>query len=243
MKKFIFLILLLSNCGFLTAQYLNDENKRVFCGISFGPSVDWFSPSFKEITREKAKGGFIAGINMDINFTKIKLLYFSSGLYIRYLQGELSFLNQYDFSIITATDTSLILRTVRRYQTTYLTVPTGIKFRSEPIKGCIFLGKFGLYHNFKVGGEQFDNFDLPNADPKYFVSTEKVKNTDASLFAESGYVGLGFEYAFKQGARIFINIDYSCQFNYFSYKAKSNVMDKRFRTIVHSLHLVFGVLF
>jgi len=245
MKKMLSLSVILFCCNFIFAQQIPKnkiENKKVFCGLSLGPTVDWFVPTVEDISRENVKGGFFAGVNLDINI-KGGFLYFSTGAAVRYLQTGLSFCNQYDFSMITAKDTAWILPTVRTYQTTYLTIPTGIKFRTKPIAGCVFVGKAGLYHNFKLGGEQFDNFELPGADPKYFVSTKRVKNTDAALFAESGYLGLGFEYHFKQGIRVFANADYSCQFNYFSSKAKSNVSEVQFRSLVHSLHIVFGVLF
>jgi len=246
MKKILLTIVIIYCCGSVFAQQpvvQNIENKKIFCGVSFGPTVDWFAPTLEEISREKAKGGFIAGINLDISITKNRLLYFSTGLCVRYLQGDLTFENLYDFSMITATDTALQLPTVRTYQTTYLTIPTGIKFRLKPLQRCVIFGKLGLYHNFKVGGEQFDNFALPGADPYYFVSTKKLKNNDAALFAEAGYIGIGFEYAFKQGMRIFAHVDYSCQFNYFSFKAINNVAEVQFKSLVHSFHLVFGFMF
>jgi len=226
-----------------SASSSNGENKKVFFGVSVGPTVDWFAPTSNVLTKQKVKGGMIAGINLDINITKEKVFYFSTGLFIRYLQGDFAFTNRYDFSDIM--DSTLVMYTTRTYQTTYLTVPTGFKFRTSPSKNCVFLGKIGLYHNFRIGGEQFDNFSFPNAiaSPKYFISTEKIKNNDAALFAESGYIGLGFEFVLANNFRVFTNVDYSCQFNYFSAKAKSNITDKSFKSVVHSLHIVFGILF
>ena len=114
------------------------------------------------------------------------------------------------------------------------------------MKNCVFLGKLGLYHNFRVDGDQSDNFLLHEEDkdksPKYYITT-KEKNKDAALFAESGYLGLGFEYAIGK-SRIFVDVDYCCQFNYFKSNVKSNVEgSQRFKTIVHSLHVIFGFLF
>ncbi|MCL2167559.1 MAG: PorT family protein [Lentimicrobiaceae bacterium] len=226
-----------------SSSSLISENKSVFLGLSFGPTIDWFAPTTDKFTfdREKAKGGFIAGINLDITLKKESFIYFSTGVRVRYLQGELSFSNRYDFK--PPIDTSFIVPTVRTYQTTYLTVPTGINFRTKPLAGCVFLAKLGLYHNFRIGGTQYDSFTLPGGDPNYFTTTKKRPNKDASLFAEAGYLGVGFEYAFKEGTRIFANVDYSCQFNYFSAKTKDNVSNERFKSIVHSLHIVFGFLF
>jgi hypothetical protein len=226
----------------------NDENKRLFYGISVGPTIDWFSPTINDLQRKKITGGMVAGFNLDINLSKQRMFYFSTGVLIRYLQGELSYSKQYDLSSIVPIDTMTKMSTVTNYQTTYLTIPTGFKFRTTPSNNCVFVGKLGLYHNFKIGGKQFDSFSTTNsnAKPDYYITTPKIKNDAAALFAESGYIGLGFEYALVNNFRVFANVDYSCQFNYFSSKnlsAKNNITNERFKTIVHSLHIVVGVSF
>ena len=225
----------------------NGDDKKVFYGVFVGPTIDWFAPTINGLERTKVKGGMIAGFNLDINLTKQNMFYFSTGVFVRYLQGEFSFTNRYDFDL----DSIQYIHegnAVRTIQTTYLTIPTGLKFRTHPSNNCVFVGKLGLYHNFRILGTQYDDFLLRNSDAtkKYFITTEKIKNseTDAALFAESGYIGLGFEYVLKNNFRVFANVDYSCQFNYFSAKAKSNIPETpRFKSIVHSLHIVFGILF
>jgi len=223
------------------------EGKKVFYGVSVGPTIDWFAPTINGLERTIVKGGMIAGLNLDINLSKQNLFYFSTGVFVRYLQGEFSFTNRYDFMM----DTNQYIHegsAIRTIQTTYLTIPTGFKFRTIPFNNCVFVGKLGLYHNFRIMGTQYDDFLLRNTDAtkKYFITTEKLKNseTDAALFAESGYIGLGFEYVLKNNFRVFTNVDYSCQFNYFNAKAKSNIPEApRFKSIVHSLHIVLGILF
>ena len=219
------------------------ENKTVFTGVTFGPTVDWFVPTTTEfdLQREKVKGGFIAGINVDVSVVPQRYLYVTTGLLCRYLQGELAFIHQYVIPIINTP--SVEVPTMRTYQTMYLTLPTGIKFRTPPSKNCIFTGQLGLYHNFKIGGKQFDNFSLSGLGTEYFITTEKIKNKDAALFAEAGNLGIGFEYEFAPKIRVFTKVDYSCQFGYFSSKATNNVTDEQFKSIVHSLQIVFGIAF
>jgi hypothetical protein len=256
MKKLILLIVILSCASLVFAQKYqvnqtkpsstNPENRKVLYGLSFGPTIDWFAPTSNlfSLKRNKAKAGLVAGVDVDFNLITNNLLYFSTGVMFRYLQGELSFENQYDFSPV---NPSLITPTVRTYQTMYITIPTGVTFRTAPSKNCVFAGKLGLYHNFNIGGNQFDQFTISGTGlalhPNYYITTSKIKNNDASLFAESGYVGLGFEYVFAPRIRVTANVEYSCQFNYFSSKALHYENGDRFKTIVHSLHIVFGVLF
>jgi hypothetical protein len=136
--------------------------------------------------------------------------------------------------------------TVRNYRTLYLTIPTGIKFRTPPSKNCVFTGQLGLYHNFRIGGKRFDNFQMSRTFdemPEYYITTNIIPNKEAALFAESGYVGMGFEYEFAPKIRAFINTNYSCQFGYFSSKATDNLANKQFKSIVHSLQIVLGVSF
>ena len=229
-----------------TSSPANYENKKVYFGVAAGPTIDWFTSTSKDLSRKNVKGGMIAGIHLDIDMTKVKIFYFSTGVLIRYLQADFAYDKEYDFSGISPIDSMIRRPTVTNYQTTYITVPTGFKFRTPPAKKCVFLGKLGLYHSFKIGGKQYDSFTLPNfnANPNnYFVSTPKIPNDAAAFFAESGYIGFGFEYLLSNNFRIFTNVDYSCQFNYFSSKAKSNITNDQFKTIVHSLHIVLGVLF
>ena len=247
MKRYIFILAILFCCGWVAAQKPSKKetssNKeegshKALYGIYLGPTIDWFAPTSNALNYKTAKAGLIAGAIVDVNLVPKDILYFTTGVLARYIQGDVSFDNQYNLN-----NNDTIVTTVRTYQTTYLTIPTGVKFRTNPLNNCIFLGKLGLYHNFKLAGKQFDNFSLSGEDDEYYITTKKKNNEDAALFAESGYVGLGFEYVFQKNLRVFANLDYSCQFNYFNSKAMSNISNARFKTIVHSLHITFGVLF
>jgi len=254
MKKFICLIVLLSCCGLMAQtrknESVNDNNKFYF-GVSVSPTIDWYAPwyapapSTKEFTleREKVKAGFIAGINFDVNLIKSRMLYFSTGVLFRYLDGNLAFENSYDFNTSDTTYYTKKLPTVRTYKTMYIAIPTGIKFRTVPLKNCVFVGKIGLYHNFKINGTQSDSFE-DSLNPQYNYTTKPDKS-GASLFAEAGYFGLGFEYAFAPTVRISAGVDYSCQFNYFSVGEinKNNVSQAYYKSIIHSLQIVVGVWF
>jgi len=248
MKKYIFIIVILICCGWVAAQSSKGSSskesgkRRALFGVSFGPSIDWFVPTSKSLSYEKEKAGLNAGILLDMSVASKEFLYFSTGLMIRYLQGEVALLNKYpfDFNHDGVDDT---ISAVRTYQTTYLTIPTGIKLRMNISDKFVFLGKLGLYHNFRVGGKQFDNFSQSGEEDRYYITTKKKENEDAALFAESGYLGLGVEYVFQNSLRLFLNLDYSCQFNYFKSKAKSNVSGTRFKTVVHSMHINLGFLF
>jgi hypothetical protein len=219
----------------------SNENRSVFFGLSFGPTADWFSPINNKPTSRIAKGGFITGLNVDVRLTKNKIVFFTTGLHFKYLQGELQFNEKYTFKFIS--DSAFIIPTTRSYQTMYLTIPTGIKFRTPPMDGCVFLGKLGFAHHFKISGNQYDRFLLPEPSTNYNVITDKIKNKDAALFAESGFVGIGFEYVFKNSTRAFINVDYNCQFNYFSANARNSITDTRFKAVIHSLQIVLGFMF
>jgi len=245
MKRFFFFIGILFCCSLMIAQQetsndskIPNDSKRVLFGVSAGPTVDWFEPTSKGIARVKSKAGFMTGINVDVNLTQGSFFYFSTGTLFRYLQGDLMFNYEHKhFGVVTVE---------RTYQTMYLTVPTGVTFRISTSKQCIIIGKLGLYHNFKVGGERFDSFTLPGEDPVepyFYVTTKKEKNEHAALFAESAYAGLGFEYMFKNNLRVFTTLDYSCQFNYFNSNARSEIYNPQFKTLIHSFNIVFGFMF
>ena len=213
-----------------------NESRAVYFGLLFGPTIDWLSPTTNQIERKTATGGVIAGALVEPSLVKERFLYFSTGVVVRYLQGKVTFDNEY-----TLNDSSRTINALRHYETAYLTLPTGVKFKTNPVKNCVFTGVTGLYHNFKITGKQFDSFKLDD-DEEYDISTHKKNNTNVALFAESVYAGLGFEYVIGK-SRAFANLEYSCQFNYFNKDAKSSISEERFRGIVHSMHIVFGFLF
>ena len=246
MKRIVSFIAILFCCSIMMAQQVtpknkqtSNANKRVLFGASAGPTVDWFAPTSDSLYRANAKAGIITGLNLDVNLTKGKSLYFSTGVLFRYLQGDLAFYYVHNFFGKVPIE--------RTYQTMYLSIPTGVTFRISATKECILIGKLGLYHNFNLSGNRFDNFNYPGETPEkpyYFITTIKEKNNHAALFAESAYAGLGFEYMFKKNLRVFSNLDYSCQFNYFNSIAISNLEGAaRFKTKIHSLHVVFGLMF
>lgn len=258
MKRTVFFIVILFCCSLAMAQQkapknnnVPNNNKRVLFGASAGPTVDWFAPTSDGLNRVKSKAGFMTGINVDANITKGNFLYFSTGVLFKYLQGDLTFNYRYVFNLASSewTFPTVTVPTVRNYEAMYLTIPTGVTFRISVTPACIIIGKIGLYHNFKVGGDRSDNFSLSGdnsiygEDPYYFITTTKVKNDHAALFTESAYAGLGFEYMFKNNLRVFTTLDYSCQFNYFNSSAISNVNDARFKTMIHSFNIVFGFMF
>jgi len=212
------------------------ENPKVFFEVRFGPTIDWFSPTSYVIKRESVKAGFLAGVGVDVAVVEKRFLYVTTGVMFKYLQGEITFANQYSLL-----DTVFTTPNAKRtYQTMYLTIPTGIMFRTPPSKNCVFMGKVGLYHSFKVSGTQFDKFELPEKDANYYITKSTEPNKDAALFAEAGYAGVGFEYILGNRTRVFTHIDYNCQFNYFGHDARK---DLQFKSIVHSLHIMFGFLF
>ena len=212
-----------------------NESRAVYFGLFFGPTIDWLSPTTNQIERENATGGVIAGALVEPSLIKERFLYFSTGVVVRYLQGKVNFDNRY---MVNGSLTE-IKKAIRDYETVYLTLPTGVKFKTNPVKNCVFTGVTGLYHNFKITGKQFDSFEL---DDKYNISTKNDPSDDIALFAESVYAGLGFEYVVGK-SRAFANLEYSCQFNYFNKTAKSSISNDRFGGIVHSMHIVFGFLF
>jgi hypothetical protein len=245
MKKLFLLIALLICCGMLFAQKekkftstaIDNESRTVYVGLCFGPTVDWFQPATTAFTGKAVKAGFITGVLVEPALVTERFLYLSTGILVRYLMGEASFSNLYHINKV-----PLITFATRHYETTYLTLPTIAKFRTPPLKNCVFTGKIGLYHNFKIAGKQYDSFVLNESENDFFTTTKKSKNLDAALFAEAGCVGVGFEYTIGK-SRAFANLDYSCQFNYFNANAKSNLSEDRFKTVVHSLQIVLGFMF
>ena len=245
MKKLFLLITILICGGILFAQKekkltsttVDNESRNIYVGLCFGPTVDWFLPTTQAFTGKSVKAGFITGVLVEPALVTERFLYLSTGVLVRYLMGEASFWNHYKINNLPFSTFA-----TRHYETTYLTLPTIAKFRTVPLKNCVFSAKIGLYHNFKIDGNQYDSFVLNEKENEFFTTTKKKKNLDAALFTETGCIGVGFEYTIGK-SRAFANFDYNCQFGYFNPNAKSNISEDRFKTIVHSLQIILGFMF
>ena len=176
MQKYILSIIILAFSSQIFAQ-----------GLSFSvvvdPQIAWMNSDSKKIEREGTKLGFGGGLVMDNYFTENYA--FSTGLFILGTGGSLNYLDSLDFQF-DGTSTTLPPGSTIKYKLQYLTIPFGLKLKSNEIGYIKFFTNLGL--NTHINLKATVTVDSEN------ISGENIKD-EVNFFMMSYFIGGGIEYS------------------------------------------------
>ncbi|MBO4644950.1 MAG: hypothetical protein J5642_00355 [Bacteroidales bacterium] len=189
--------------------------KRVTLGVTFGIGPDWLNPRTDSLHRNGTVLALKYGIAIDVNFTTKENYYFTTGVFFNHSGGHLAF-EGFGFGA-----DSLVRDIERRYSSIYVTIPTGIKLKTNSMKGWVVAANFGLYHSIRLTAKASDKYYFGNERRK----TEKYMYRDqTALFREAGYIGVGTEYVVSGSFRVFFYALYAHTFtNFFNPKKSMNM--------------------
>jgi hypothetical protein len=189
--SFLLLIILLLMSGRLEAQ-------NISFGIFADPVISWFSSDIKETQNDGARAGFNFGFTFNRYFTNNYA--FSTGINILNAGGRL--INRsaetmdMKFNNLSA---ELLPGKAVVYKVQYLSVPVGLKFKSNQIGYITFFTDIGIDPKVVIGGKA----DIPpnikgeaalNELRKFNMSYHVIAGIEYSLGGSTAMVlGLGFE--------------------------------------------------
>ncbi|MCQ2264819.1 MAG: PorT family protein [Bacteroidales bacterium] len=276
MKKFFCFFCLLALCSSIYAQqdYSNNnkkknklpnshsadsyndlEGRRVVVGITFGPTFNWMNWKNHKAAPEgywrsspATRVGLRYGLNLDVDLTKEKHFFVSTGVLVEHTGGNLEF---DDYVIME--DVTLERKINRTYNSIYLTIPTAVTLRTPSFSNFIICGNVGLYHSFNVYARYQSRFeinpDLPAEVEKEkafvnHVTTDWVQDKEVAIFKESIFAGLGVEYVIKNNlkAKLYINYAQSLN-NYFSKNATNDRTGVKEKASIGTVELLLGLSF
>ncbi len=213
--------------------------------VTFGPTVDWFTPTTENMVKTGASVGFRGGIGFDIDVKKNQKLFVTTGIMVRYLNSGVDTQEKYNIN-----DTMVTYNVTRSLSNLSIVIPTGVKLKTLPRNNCVFAGSFGFYHGFTVRGRTSDDIELlegtdGDGNPIEFdIETTSMPHDEGSLYSFTPYAGMGFEYQLKNGQRASIYAQYAPQVsNYFTKKAVSINGNSREKALIHSLEIMLGFSF
>lgn len=234
-------------------NYNELEARRVVFGITVGPTFNWMNwknhkaaPEGYERTSPGAtKIGLRYGVNLDVDLTKSKNFYVSTGVLIEHTGGNLNF-NENVYLI----RDSLVRNIDRSYKSIYLTIPTAITLRTPSFSNFIICGNVGLYHSFNLYSRYQSSFQIdPSAEDIEkesinHITTDWLKDNEVALFKESIFAGIGVEYVIKNNlkAKLYINYAQSLN-NYFSKNAKNSLTSVKEKAAIGTVEVLFGLSF
>lgn len=234
-------------------NYNELEARRVVFGITFGPTFNWMNwknhkaaPEGYERTSPGAtKIGLRYGVNLDIDLTKSKNFYVSTGILIEHTGGNLNF-NENVYLI----RDSLVRNIDRSYKSIYFTIPTAITLRTPSFSNFIICGNVGFYHSFNLYSRYRSSFQIdPSAEDIEkesinHITTDWLKDNEVALFKESIFAGIGVEYVIKNNLKGKLYINYAQSLNnYFSKNAKNSLTGVQEKAAIGTVEVLFGLSF
>ncbi len=179
-------------------------------GFSFAPTLDWMFPSTTSANRDGIAVGMRYGANLNVNLTRRKHYYVSTGLFVENLGGKLKFVDNVVFPIPVGDYTVNTADVSRTYRANYLTIPVGITLKTGSLKNFFVVGNVGLYNSFRLKATNSDTYTFSNVqtnETEYWTRSATLSN-EAALVKESAFAGLGVEYSITRLMRAGVTFNY-----------------------------------
>jgi hypothetical protein len=159
--------------------------KKIGFGIFADPVISWFSSDTKETKNDGARAGFNFGLTFNSYFAPNYA--FSTGLNILNAGGRL-INNTTDTLIMNFNNfsDSVMPGKAVTYKARYLTIPIGLKFKSNQIGYITFFTDIGIDPKFLIGGK----VDIPSQDIEGETATNEL-----NTFNMSYHIAAGIEYS------------------------------------------------
>jgi Outer membrane protein beta-barrel domain len=192
-KIFIFIIILFFQLHEIKAQ------QKVRFSVFFNPGINWLQSDIKDVSYKSPTIGFDAGLTIDKFFTDKYA--FSTGISITSLGGTLTYKNATDFYVhgenLMAPANSDV-----KYKLQYLTIPLGIKLKTNQIGYLTYFANLGFNLQFNIKSTASSNDQLNT------LQNDNV--SDEINFYNMGYFfGVGAEYSLGGSAALIFGITYS----------------------------------
>lgn len=202
----------------MSSTYIKDpcNGGRINLGITVAPSFDWMYDHTEGYQKNGVALGLRYGLNLNINLTKKKSFYFSTGIFAEHRGGKMEFLDNIPVEAlgIIASNT----HTQRTYRSIYLTIPTMITLKTGSINNFFICGNAGLLHSLNLKASNIDSYLWGGE----VWSRQRVLSEEAALLRESFIAGLGFEYSISRNTRVGLSVNYIQGItNYFKGKGKA----------------------
>jgi len=210
----------------LPGRILNAQDYRY--GIYISPLISWFRTNIDEVKNEGARAGFDFFITAERNLTSNWS--FTSGLGFITSSGRLKSSNSSvfrftDFTTAVAAGEPVI------YRIRYITVPVGIKIKTEEIGYLTYFAEFGLDPKVVVSGKA----DIPSA----HIKGEKAM-TEIRRFNTGYHFNGGVDYSIDGNISLMLGLGFENNFFDITKDVDGQETD---RTTQRLLKFIFGVNF
>ena len=200
MKVRIYIINILLVSLFLSLMSQKALSQEIQIGLYSEPLISWFSSDNDHAANDGARPGLAFGLTYDRYFARNYA--FSSGISIINASGRL---NYSDTILIRFknSETELDAGDNITYRIQYLSIPLGIKLKTNQIGYMTFFANTGINPKVVIGGKG----DIPSQDIKKVNVTEELR-----LFNLGYYITIGTEYSLGGNTAVVVGIGYENNF-------------------------------
>lgn len=217
MKRTLTILFFISNSLFLFCQ-----NAKF--GVYVDPQLVWLNPDSREIVNDGVKVGISGGLEIDKYFQKNYAI--QTGLAIGTQGGKIRFGIQSLFTSYDEVDT-LPTGTTVDYNLNYITVPLGLKLKTNQIGYFSYYARIGFTNQFNIKAKATSSEG----------TLEKNNINEEIFFYNLAYhFGIGVEYNISEDTALNFGITYHNGFI-------DITNDKEFKIYSRNLALRLGVMF
>lgn len=218
--KLTFLIVFL----FGTSSFLLSQNAKF--GVYADPQLVWLSPDSRQVVSDGVKMGISGGLMIDKYFQKNYAI--RTGIAIGTQGGKVRFGIPTYFTSYDETD-SLPAATTVDYSLNYITIPLGLKLKTNQIGYFSYYARIGFTNQFNIKAKATSN------DVDHTLEKNNI-NEEIFFYNLAYHFGIGIEYSISEDTAIDIGITYHNGFI-------DITNDKNFKIYSRILALKLGVIF
>ncbi|MEA1887743.1 MAG: porin family protein [Bacteroidota bacterium] len=175
-------------------------SQNIQIGLYTEPLISWFSSDTELTANEGARPGLAFGLTIDRYFARNYA--FSTGISIINASGRLSYSDTLLIRLKN-TQTELVAGDKITYRIQYLSIPLGIKLKTNQIGYMTFFANAGLNPKIIIGGKA----DIPSEDIKKVNVTKELK-----LFNLGYNITAGMEYSLGGRTAVMLGLVYEDNF-------------------------------
>ena len=201
----------------MSSTYIKDpcNGGKINVGVTVAPAFDWMYDHTEGYQKNGIAFGLRYGVNLNVNLTKKKSFYFSTGFFAEHRGGKMEFLDNIPIGTLGIAHNT---HTQRTYRSIYLTIPTMITLKTGSINNFFLCANAGLLHSFNLKASNIDSYLIGSE----IWSRQRVPSEEVALLRESFIAGLGFEYSITRNMRAGVSINYIQGItNYFKGKGRA----------------------
>jgi len=197
-------------------------------GIFFDPNIAWMKPDITDVENAGTRMGFKVGLSFEKYFTENYA--FFSGISIQHLGGKVKYADSISFTAQNITKMLLDGSTIT-YKLQYVSVPLGLKLKTNEIGYLTYFGNLGLYPQVLIKATG----DVLQSD----ITNSSIKD-EVNIFNLGYYIGMGAEYSLGGSTAICLGLYYTNGFLDVTTDHDNQPTD---RVVMNNVALNLGIIF